>query len=40
VAAGVVVGTLQAGVGSTSVHAGLRTTGALAGPSPWWRLTR
>jgi D-alanyl-D-alanine carboxypeptidase (penicillin-binding protein 5/6) len=40
VAAGTSIGTLQAGVGQTSAQAELRTTTALAGPGPWWRLTR
>ena len=38
--AGAAVGTLQAGVGQSSTHVELRTTGALSGPSVWWRLTR
>jgi len=40
VAAGATVGTLRAGVGQGSTQAELRTTAALAGPRPWWRLTR
>jgi D-alanyl-D-alanine carboxypeptidase (penicillin-binding protein 5/6) len=40
VASGATVGTLQAGVGQSSTHAELRTTASLAGPAPWWRLTR
>jgi D-alanyl-D-alanine carboxypeptidase (penicillin-binding protein 5/6) len=40
VPAGTSVGTLQAGVGHVSTHTALRTTGALSGPGPWWRLTR
>ena len=40
VAAGTTVGMLRAGVGLSSTHAELRTTAALAGPGPWWRLTR
>jgi D-alanyl-D-alanine carboxypeptidase (penicillin-binding protein 5/6) len=40
VASGATVGTLRAGVGQNSTHAGLRTTAALTGPGPWWRLTR
>jgi D-alanyl-D-alanine carboxypeptidase (penicillin-binding protein 5/6) len=40
VPAGTGVGTLQAGVGHVSTHTVLRTTGALSGPSVWWRLTR
>jgi D-alanyl-D-alanine carboxypeptidase (penicillin-binding protein 5/6) len=37
---GATVGTLRAGVGQSSTHAELRTTGALSGPGVWWRLTR
>ena len=40
VAAGATVGTLRAGVGQGSTEAELHTTTALAGPRPWWRLTR
>jgi D-alanyl-D-alanine carboxypeptidase (penicillin-binding protein 5/6) len=40
VAAGTSIGTLRAGVGQTSAQAELRTTSGLAGPGPWWRLTR
>ena len=39
VAAGATVGTLRAGVGQSSTDAQLRTTAALTGPGPWWRLT-
>ncbi|MFZ0249262.1 MAG: hypothetical protein WAL61_04900 [Acidimicrobiales bacterium] len=38
--AGTTIGTLQAGVGHSSTHVALRTTGALSGPGVWWRLTR
>lgn len=37
---GATVGTLRAGVGSTSVQVELRTASALSGPGVWWRLTR
>ncbi len=40
VPSGVTVGTLDAGVGGTSVHVDLRTASALSGPGLWWRLTR
>jgi serine-type D-Ala-D-Ala carboxypeptidase (penicillin-binding protein 5/6) len=39
-AVGAIVGTLRAGVGSSSTHGELRTAGALSGPGAWWRLTR
>ncbi len=37
---GATVGTLRAGVGLSSTRSELRTTAPLAGPGPWWRLTR
>lgn len=37
---GATVGTLRAGVGSTSSQVELRTAAALSGPGVWWRLTR
>jgi D-alanyl-D-alanine carboxypeptidase (penicillin-binding protein 5/6) len=37
---GTTVGTLRAGVGRISAPVALRTSGALAGPGVWWRLTR
>jgi D-alanyl-D-alanine carboxypeptidase (penicillin-binding protein 5/6) len=40
VASGAAVGTLRAGVGQSAAHAELHTTAPLAGPGPWWRLTR
>ena len=40
VATGATVGTLRAGVGQSATKAELRTTAALPGPRPWWRLTR
>jgi D-alanyl-D-alanine carboxypeptidase (penicillin-binding protein 5/6) len=40
VAAGATVGTLRAGVGQSATETDLRTTTPVAGPHPWWRLTR
>jgi hypothetical protein len=40
VAAGATVGTLRAGAGQSATETGLRTTTPVAGPHPWWRLTR
>ena len=37
---GATIGTVQAGVGSTSTRTELRTASALSGPGLWWRLTR
>ena len=37
---GATVGTLQAGVGSSSAEVAVRTASALSGPGVWWRLTR
>jgi D-alanyl-D-alanine carboxypeptidase (penicillin-binding protein 5/6) len=39
-ATGASVGTLRAGVGSSSARVELRTAGPLSAPGVWWRLTR
>jgi D-alanyl-D-alanine carboxypeptidase (penicillin-binding protein 5/6) len=39
-ATGATVGTLHAGVGSSSADVAVRTASALSGPGVWWRLTR
>ena len=39
-ARGATVGTMQAGVGSSSADVAVRTASALSGPGVWWRLTR
>jgi len=40
VARGVVVGTMQAGLGTASTVVPLETATQLGGPGAWWRLTR
>jgi serine-type D-Ala-D-Ala carboxypeptidase (penicillin-binding protein 5/6) len=37
---GAAIGTLRVGVGDSATHVVLRTSGALAGPGVWWRLSR
>jgi hypothetical protein len=39
-AAGATIGTISTGVGSSAAKVTLRTAAPLAGPGPWWRLTR